>query len=231
MSKEENIPKHIAIIMDGNRRWARKRGLPAIEGHRNGALALERITEHCGKREIKILTVYAFSSENRNRKKEELGGLMDLLRYFIRKKREKLNKLGASLRILGDLSFFPDDLQREINKTVSLLRDNSKIHLNIALNYGGREEIVRAVKRIVESGASPDEVTEDLVEKNLYTSGQPDPDLIIRAGGVIRLSNFLLWQVSYSELYFTDVLWPDFNEQELDRALDDFSERQRRFGR
>lgn len=231
IKKEGTTPKHVAIIMDGNRRWARRKNLPIIEGHRQGSLVLEKIVEHAGERGIEILTVYAFSSENRNRDQEEISNLMKLLRYFIRKKREKLNKLGASLKILGDINYFPKDLQREIIQTVNILKNNKKINLNIALNYGGREEIVRAVKKIIASKISFDKVDVKLIEQNLYTAGQPDPDLIIRAGGVIRLSNFLLWQASYSELYFTKTLWPDFDEKEFDKALDDFYTRQRRFGK
>ena len=230
MVKNSEI-NHIAIIMDGNRRWARQRGLSTIKGHREGALRLEKVVEQCGQRGVKILTVYAFSSENRNRSPAEVEGLMKLLGYFIKKKRQKLNELGCSLRILGDLSYLPKDLQKEVNETVDLLKDNNKIHLNIALNYGAREEIVRAARKIAESNVEPSKITPELIEQNLYTAGQPDPDLLIRTGGERRLSNFLLWQVSYSELYFTEALWPDFDEEELDKALDDFSERQRRFGK
>lgn len=228
--KKKDIPKHVAIIMDGNRRWARQRDSSVIKGHREGALRLEKVVEQCGQRGIKMLTVYAFSSENRNRTKEEIEGLMDLLRYFIRKKRKKLHELGASLRILGDLSYLPEDLQKEIIETTTLLKDNDKIHLNIALNYGARAEITQAVEQIISSGTDG-KITPGLIEQNLYTAGQPDPDLLIRTGGERRLSNFLLWQLSYAELYFTEVLWPDFDEEELDKALNDFSERQRRFGK
>lgn len=227
---KQNIPHHIAMIMDGNRRWARQHGLSTIKGHREGALRLEKVVEQCGQRGVEMLTVYAFSSENRNRTQEEVEGLMKLLRYFIRKKRKKLHELGASLRILGDLSYLPEDLQKEVNETVKLLKDNNKIHLNIALNYGAREEIAHAVEQIISSDTD-EKITPETIEKNLYTAGQPDPDLMIRTGGERRLSNFLLWQVSYSELYFTDILWPDFTEEELDKALDDFAERQRRFGK
>jgi len=226
---KENLPAHVAIIMDGNRRWARQRNLPTIDGHRQGALRLEKIIEQCGQRGIKNITVYAFSSENRRRASAEVRGLMKILRYFLSRKKKKLHQLGAALHILGELSYFPDDLQQEIKETIALLKDNKRIHLNIALNYGGREEITRAVQKIM--AAKVKNINPELVEQNLYTTGQPDPDLLIRTGGEKRLSNFLLWQVSYSELYFTEVLWPDFTEAELDKALADFSERQRRFGK
>ncbi|NQV13769.1 MAG: di-trans,poly-cis-decaprenylcistransferase [Parcubacteria group bacterium] len=231
MSKAKpNIPHHVAFIMDGNRRWARAKGVPTIEGHREGSLRLEKVIDQCGHRGVKIITVYAFSSENRNRSPEEIKGLMKLLGYFIRKKRKKLHKLGCSLQILGDPSYLPEDLRKEVNDAVELLKDNNKIHLNVALNYGAREEIARAVEQIISSDTSG-KITPKLIERNLYTAGQPDPDLLIRTGGERRLSNFLLWQVSYSELYFTDALWPDFDEKELDKALGDYNERQRRFGK
>ncbi|MBU1178458.1 di-trans,poly-cis-decaprenylcistransferase [Patescibacteria group bacterium] len=227
---EQNIPHHIAFIMDGNRRWAKAKGVPTIEGHREGSLRLEKVIDQCGHRGVKVITVYAFSSENRNRSPEEIKGLMKLLGYFIRKKRQKLHKLGCSLQVLGDLNYLPDDLQKEVSDAVDLLKDNNKIHLNVALNYGAREEIAHAVEQIISSDVK-EKITPGLVEQNLYTASQPDPDLLIRTGGERRLSNFLLWQVSYSELYFTDALWPDFNEEELDKALNDYSERQRRFGK
>jgi len=231
MIEEDKIPKHIAIIMDGNRRWAKNKGLPRIEGHRNGALALEKVINQAGKRGVKTLTVYAFSSENRNRDPKEIKDLMSLLKYFIRNKKKKLDKEGASIQILGEISYFPEDLQREILETVDFLKDNKRIHLNIALNYGGREEIVRAAKRIFKDQKKIEEINEEIFSKYLYTGGQSDPDLVIRAGGVVRLSNFLPWQSTYSELYFSDKLWPDFDGDELDKAIDEYDRRQRRFGR
>lgn len=230
-SNETKIPRHIAIIMDGNRRWAKNKNLPRIEGHRNGALALEKIINQAGKRGVKILTVYAFSSENRNRDPKEIKDLVILLRYFIRKKRKKLNKEGASIQILGDISFFSKELQKEIQDTVNFLKNNKRIHINIALNYGGREEIVRAAKNLIKDNIEIDNIDDHKFSEYLYTSGQADPDLVIRTGGVIRLSNFLPWQSTYSELYFSDKLWPDFNEDELDGAIEEYSWRQRRFGK
>jgi len=231
MQKENKIPHHIAIIMDGNRRWAKENGVPRIEGHRAGALSLEKVLEQAGKRGVKIVTAYAFSSENRGRDPKEVKDLMFLLGYYIKKKRSKLNKLGASLKIIGDVSYFPKELQDELNKAVNMLKDNDKLHLNIALNYGGRDEIVRAARLMAESGIKPEDFSAAQLENFLYTQGQPDPDLVIRAGQVVRLSNFLPWQSTYSELYFSDKLWPDFRGKELDKAIDEFSERKRRFGK
>lgn len=225
------IPEHIAVIMDGNRRWAKKRGLPKIEGHRNGALALEKVIDRAGHLGVKAITAYAFSSENRNRDPKEIQDLMYLLKYFIRKKRKKLKEQGARLKILGDLSFFPQDLQDEIKKTVAFLKDCDKLDLNIALNYGGREEIVKACQKIIAEAKRPEEISEEFFAKCLYTEGGSDPDLLIRTGGELRLSNFLTWQSTYSELYFTDVLWPDFDGDELEKAVTEYSNRQRRFGK
>ena len=214
--------------MDGNRRWARKRNLPTIEGHRQGAKNLEKITELAGKRGIRTLTVYAFSTENWKRKKSEVSGLLKLLKHFMRAKKKKLKKLGASLTILGDLSDFPKDIQKEIKDTIKYLMGNNKIHLNIALNYGGRAEIVHAFEEIRRKKLK--NITEDTISNNLYTKNQSDPDIIVRTGGELRLSNFLTWQSTYSELYFTNAFWPDFNARELDKVIHEFERRQRRYG-
>ncbi len=225
------IPAHIALIMDGNRRWAKGKGLPKIEGHRNGALALEKVIDRAGYWGVKSITAYAFSSENRHRDPQEIKDLMYLLKYFIKSKRKKLHKLGAKLKILGDLSYFPQDLQEEINKTVDYLKNCSRINLNIALNYGGRAEIARACRNLIKENKKPEEISEEIIARYLYTRGDSDPDLVIRTGGELRLSNFLTWQSTYSELYFTEVLWPDFDGSELDKAIEEYSRRQRRFGK
>lgn len=219
---------HLAIIMDGNRRWAKKHNLPAIAGHHQGAKNLEKIAELAQKKGIQILTVYAFSTENWKRTKNEVAGLLRLLKYFMSKRKEKLNKLGVSLSIIGDLSKFPKNLQKEINKTVNYLKNNKKLHLNIALNYGGRAEIIHAFKEIKKKKIK--NITENIVSNNLYTQSQPDPDIIIRTGGELRLSNFLTWQSTYSELYFTKTLWPNFNARELNKVTQEFNRRQRRYG-
>ncbi|MBU1118348.1 di-trans,poly-cis-decaprenylcistransferase [Patescibacteria group bacterium] len=225
------VPEHIAIIMDGNRRWAREHKMHRRDGHREGAKSLESVMERAGDLGVKILTVYAFSSENRlKRTKKEIRELVALMKYFIIKKRKDLFQRGARLGILGNVKIFPDDLQQAIDKTVRLLKKNERIKLNIALNYGARPEIVDAMKRIMNTCKDPSEINEELISKNLYTHGEHDPDLIIRTGGEHRLSNFLLWQASYSELYFTNVLWPDFRQDDLDRAILEFQKRARRYG-
>lgn len=229
---KEKIPSHVAIIMDGNRRWAKQHKVPAIEGHRQGGNALERVLERAGELGIEILTVYAFSSENRlKRTKKEISDLMKLMKFFIIKKRRELFKKGARLGVLGNIKEFPRDLQDGIEKTKELLKKNERIKLNLALNYGGRPEIVEAMKKIIMTEREPSEINEEIISKNLYTNGEKDPDLIIRTGGERRLSNFLIWQASYSELYFTDVLWPDFRKEDLDKAVCEYQSRKRRFGK
>lgn len=227
----DTLPRHVGIIMDGNRRWARKHGKASAEGHKAGSLALEKIVETCGTLGIETLTVYAFSSENFvKRTKKEVDDLIRLLMYFLRKKRAKLQKYGAKLTILGEMKAFPETMQRAVAETTNILKDNTRIKLNIALNYGGRSEIVRAVKTMIEDGIDPSDVSEELVSSYLYTKDTADPDLIIRTGGELRLSNFLIWQASYSEFYFTPVLWPDFSPEEFQKALEEYARRQRRFG-
>jgi undecaprenyl diphosphate synthase len=225
------IPTHVAMIMDGNRRWAKERGIPKFDGHRAGVKNLGDIVKLCAKRGIKILTIYALSTENwLKRSKSELSYLMRLFREFILRERDNLNKEGVKFRILGDVSVFPENLKEVINETIQMLVKNSRLQFNVALNYGGRKEIVRAFREISKSGMDINKINEEMISQNLYTRGQPDPDLIIRTGGEQRLSNFLIWQASYAELYFTPVFWPGFNEKELDHALEEYSQRQRRFG-
>lgn len=229
-----NIPKHVAIIMDGNRRWAKLHRLPTVEGHRKGSESLENVLERAGELGVKVLTVYAFSSENLvNRTKKEVKDLMNLMRIFIVKKRRDLLKRGAKIGIIGNIKVFPKDLQKAIEDTKNILKHNERIKLNVALNYGGRPEIVQAMRKIMKSGVPASEINEELISKNLYTGddSDPDPDLIIRTGGEHRLSNFLIWQASYSELYFTDVLWPDFGREDFDNAIRDYQRRARRYGK
>jgi len=232
-TNDVSIPLHIGIIMDGNRRWAKSRGLPPEKGHEKGAETLAHMAEYCEKIGVKTLTVYALSTENlQSRAKRELAGLMKLLGEGIQKRLEMLQKHGISITVLGELKALPSTTQRLLHKAIKELKDNERMKINIALNYGGRAEIVHAVQEIIKQGLeNPKEITEELIEKHLYTNGKLDPDLVIRTGGQIRLSNFLLWQTSYSELYFTDTLWPDFSPEELDKAIAEYTRRKRNFGK
>ncbi len=229
------IPTHVAIILDGNRRWAKKRGLPTLQGHTEGANNLERITTYCNKIGIKYLTVYAFSTENWKRSEEEVNYLMKLLAQYIDDFEKKFKNSNARIRLAGDINRLPKYLQESIRKIEEKTKDNDGITLNLCINYGGREEIVNATKiianKVKENVLSIDDITEELISKNLRTYDAPDPDILIRAGGEKRLSGFLLWQCSYSELYFSDKLWPDFNEEELDNIIKDFNNRKRNFGK
>ncbi len=227
MKKE--IPQHIAIIMDGNRRWAKNRGLPLPFGHQKGYETFQKIADACLVRGIKYLTVYAFSTENWKRPKREIKILLRLLEQALKKEFKKLQKKKIRLRILGSIERFPKTFQKLIKETTESTSNNTRGVLNVALNYGGRAELINAFKKIIKK--NPRKITEEDIEENLYTAGEPDPDLIIRTGGVTRLSNFLLWQASYSELYFTNTLWPDFTEHELDLALKEYSFRKRNFGK
>jgi len=227
-----NIPQHIGIIMDGNRRWAARRGLTVTQGHEAGARNLEKIVDHCLKLGVKNLTVYTLSTENwRKRAKEEVKGIFDLLVRIVKEKKEEYKKKGIKIAILGDFQAFPRKVFRAIKEILTIVKKGERLKVNLALNYGGRDEILRAVKKIIAEGVPPEKLTEETFSKFLYTNGEPDPDLIIRTGGELRLSNFLLWQMSYSELYFTDTLWPDFGPEELDKAIADYQKRQRRFGK
>jgi undecaprenyl diphosphate synthase len=227
----QKMPKHIAIIMDGNRRWARARGLSATEGHKAGVENLVKIVEHCQKLGVRHLTVYALSTENwRKRAKQEVRGIFELLVRMVREKKDEYKRKGVRLFVLGNFQEFPSRVKKAIEEMLNVTVKNYKLRFNVALNYGGRDEIIGAVKRIIKDGVPASKVNEKLISKYLYTNGQPDPDLIIRTGGEIRLSNFLLWQLSYSELYFTDILWPDFGPEQLEEAISEFQERDRRFG-
>jgi len=225
-------PEHLAIIMDGNRRWAKKHGKTVYEGHQAGVERLADIVDHCEKLGIKTLTVYTLSTENwRKRAKKEVKGIFDLLIKIVKEKKDEYTRRGIKMAILGDISAFPQRVRKALEEVRKIVIKNETMRVNLALNYGGRDEIVRAVKKIVQEGLKPEEINEEVIANHLYTNGQSDPDLIIRPGGEQRLSNFLLWQMSYSEIYFTDVLWPDFTPAELDKALEDYARRQRRYGR
>ncbi len=226
----QKIPTHIAIIMDGNGRWARKRGLPRLAGHRAGTDNIKRIIEAAVEHGVKMLTLYAFSTENWNRPSEEVSGLMSLLSQVIDRETENLNRNGARLQHVGSAAGLDEQLQKRIRWAVDRTKNNDRIVVNVALNYGGRAEIVEALRRIVQEGVSPDEITEDLVTAHLYTAGAPDPDLVIRTGGEMRLSNFLLWQAAYAEYWSTPVFWPDFGKDEFHEAILEYGRRQRRFG-
>jgi len=226
-----NIPQHIGIIMDGNRRWAAKRGLTAVQGHEAGVKALVKIVDHCLELGVKTLTVYTLSTENwRERAKEEVKGIFNLLVRAVKEKKEEYKKKGIKVAILGDFQAFPRKVVRAIEEILAIVKKHERLKVNVALNYGGRDEILRAVKKIVSQKIPPKRINEETFGKLLYTNGERDPDLIIRAGGEIRLSNFLLWQMSYSELYFTDTLWPDFTPEKLDKAIAEYQKRARRFG-
>lgn len=227
----QHIPKHIGFIMDGNRRWAKERGLSTKDGHEIGAENISKIVEACAKRGVETVTIYAFSTENfKNRSTLEISTLFELLGIWIQRKSKLMREQGIRLAFLGDLTKLPERLQNKIHHAVDILKNNERIKCNILLNYGGRPEIVKAIQEIVKEGKSAEEINEELVEQHLYTKGQKDPDLIIRTGGEMRLSNFLIWQMSYSELYFTNTFWPDFDENSLDLALKDYTSRDRRFG-
>jgi undecaprenyl diphosphate synthase len=229
-----SLPKHIAIIMDGNGRWASKRALPRVFGHKAGMEALREVVKACSDIGIKILTVYAFSTENWNRPTDEVSYLMNLLIEYMRKEINELNKNKVKIKILGDISGLPKVTREEVENAARLTENNEGIQFNIALNYGSRAEIISACKRIAEDfkegKISSEEITEDLVSEHLFTKGDIDPDLIIRTSGEKRLSNFLLWQSAYSELVFVEEMWPDFNRKHLEKAILEYQNRDRRFG-
>lgn len=227
----EKLPRHIAIIMDGNGRWAEKRGLPRIAGHRAGAAAVREIVAECRRLGISILTLYTFSSENWSRPKTEISALFSLLLEFLNEETSRMTQNGIALNVLGDIDALPAPQRVALRHAISRTRKGTAMRLNLALNYGGRAEIVRAARHIVASGIPAEKITEDVFAANLYTAGQSDPDLLIRTSGEKRLSNFLLYQAAYAELYFTDTLWPDFNAAGLARALEEYCARNRRFGK
>lgn len=224
------VPYHLAIIMDGNGRWARSRGLARLAGHRAGTENIRRILEGCVEYGIKVLTVYAFSTENWGRPDEEVRGIMRILEHTLDRELPELHKNGVQLRHSGRLEGIPEELRQRVREAIELTRYNDRIILNVAFNYGGRTEILDAVRRIIERGVDPGRLDEDLFSQYLYTPGLPDPDLIIRTAGELRISNFLIWQGAYAEYYATPTYWPDFDKEELYRALLEYSRRERRFG-
>jgi len=226
----ERIPTHIAIIMDGNGRWARARGLPRLAGHRAGTENLRRIIEACVEFGVKYLTIYAFSTENWGRPMDEVEGLMNIFDDVFDRELNELHKRGAQLRHVGRLEGVRPSMIEKIKRGVERTKNNQRLVLNVAFNYGGRDEILHVVRKIVESGVKPEQVTPELIEKSLFTSGSPDPDLVIRTSGEMRTSNFLLWQTAYSEWYFPEVFWPDFGREQLLEAIQEYSQRERRFG-
>jgi undecaprenyl diphosphate synthase len=224
------LPQHVAIIMDGNGRWATQRGMPRIAGHKRGADTVRLVTEECRALGVKALTLYAFSDENWGRPREEVGFLMDMLGTFLRSEIETMKKNGIRFRTIGRTERLPEAVRTWIGRAMAETSGNTGMVLNLALSYGGRGEIIEAIKRLSAAGASIGDLTEDAFSAHLDTAGLPDPDLIIRTSGEKRISNFLLWQAAYAELYFTDVLWPDFTAGDLLRAIADYQGRQRRFG-
>ena len=227
----EKIPQHVAIIMDGNGRWAIQRGLPRLAGHKAGTENLRRVIRSTVEFGIKYLTIYAFSTENWGRPPEEVKGLMYILEDVIDHELNELHKEGVQLRHIGRLERLAPSLQEKVLDAIEVTKDNSRLILNIAFNYGGRDEIVQAIQRMMKDGMTPEKVTDDLVSQYLYTAGVPDPDLIIRTSGELRVSNFLIWQAAYSEWYITPTFWPDFDKEEYRRALEAFSQRDRRYGK
>ena len=226
---ERALPTHIAIIMDGNGRWAKKRSMPRSAGHVAGAKTFKNIARYCNKIGLKYLTVYAFSTENWKRPEDEVNGIMNLLRDYL-KDAENFKDENIRVRFIGDLEPLADDIKALIEKNEKGSADATGLNLNIAINYGGRDEITKAVQKIVESGAKAKDITEDTISQNLYTAGMPDPDFIIRPSGEYRLSNYLIWQSAYAEYWFSDVLWPDFTPKHLEQAIEEYNRRNRRFG-
>lgn len=231
---KDELPKHIGIIMDGNRRWAKENGLPKNQGHKEGAKTLERIVRYANKIGIKHITVYAFSTENWKRAEEEVSAIMLLMQNYLDSYAKRANSENIKMQFLGNISELSDRMQKSIANCIERTKDNTGILFNIALNYGGRAEIVKAIKEITENVQKNkidiNDITEEMISGHLYTKGQPDPDLIIRTSGEMRLSNFLPWQSVYSEFLFIKKHWPDFNEQDLDNSIIEFQKRTRKFG-
>lgn len=231
---KEYMPKHIAIIMDGNRRWAKAKGKPASFGHKEGAKTLEKIVRYSNKIGLEHITVYAFSTENWKRTEEEVKALMMLLQNYLDDYAKRADTENIKVKILGDISALSEGMQKSIKNCMERTKNNTGVTFNIALNYGGRDELIKAIKQISadvkEGSLDIDEITEEVISNNLYTKGQPDPDLLIRTSGEIRLSNFLPWQLVYSEFLFIDKNWPDFEEEDLDKAIIEYQKRTRKFG-
>jgi undecaprenyl diphosphate synthase len=225
-----NVPQHVAIIMDGNGRWAISRGLPRLAGHRAGTENLRRIIRASVEFGVKYLTIYAFSTENWGRPRDEVNGLMNILEDVIDKELDELNKEGVQMRHIGRLERLSPAIQEKVLAAIELTKNNSKLVLNVAFNYGGRDEIICAIQRIVKDGIAAEKITSELVGDYLFTAGVPDPDLIIRTSGELRVSNFLIWQGAYSEWFVTPTYWPDFDKEEYRKALDVYAQRDRRYG-
>lgn len=227
----ERVPRHIAVIMDGNGRWAKKRGLPRLLGHRQGTENLRRIIKACVRAGVRYLTIYAFSTENWGRPQDELKGLMQIFNDAFVNEISELVREGVRILHIGQREGIPADLLNKIDQAVERSEDNRRLILSVGLNYGGRNEIMHAVRKIVASGVAPEEVTEELISENLFTAGTPDPDLVIRTSGEYRISNFLLWQSAYAEWDFPETLWPDFGVEELYASIERYAKRDRRFGK
>ena len=228
---QNQIPDHIAIIMDGNGRWARAKTLPRIAGHKQGVKAVRNITEICGELGVKYLTLYTFSEENWNRPQMEVSALMKLLVSSLKREVRDLDKNNVRFTVIGNVSKMDKFVQNELNEAIELTQNNDGLNLNLALSYGGRQEIITAFKRLYSQINSSDEITEAQFESHLYTSNIPDPDLLIRTGGEMRVSNFLLWQIAYTEFHITNTFWPAFGRKELLMAISDYQQRERRFGK
>ncbi len=225
-----HVPQHIAIIMDGNGRWARARGLPRLAGHRAGTENLRRIIEACVELGVKYLTIYAFSTENWGRPEDEVKGLMGIFDEVFNRELAELHRQGARLRHIGRLEGVRKSLREKVLKGMELTKNNTRLVLSVAFNYGGRDEIVQAIKAMLDDGIKSEEVSEELISRYLYTAEIPDPDLVIRTSGEQRISNFLIWQAAYAEWVFPDTLWPDFGREQLIAAIEEFSRRERRYG-
>ena len=234
MTDKTLLPQHVGIIMDGNGRWAKKRGLPNNVGHKKGAEVFENISRHCRDMGIPWLTVYAFSTENWKRPEDEVNALMKLLRQYLKDCIKRSTKNNMCVRVIGDITPLEEDMKQSIKELEEATKDNTGLHFQVALNYGSRDEMTRAMRTMMadvkDGKVKPEDISEEMFAGYLDTKGLPDPDLLIRTSGEERLSNFMLWQLAYTEFYFTDVLWPDFNKKELQKAIDYYNKRDRRFG-
>lgn len=224
------VPRHVAIIMDGNGRWAKERGLPRRSGHRAGTENIRRVLERFADHGVQYVTMYGFSTENWSRPPAEVRAIMRLLGYFLRREVDNLHRNNVRLKHIGHLEHLSENIQRQVRDAIELTRDNDGLTLNIAFSYGGRDDIVCAMRQMIADGVAPEDVTEETVSRYVATAGHPDPDLVIRTGGDTRVSNFLLWQSAYAELYFTDTYWPDFGREDIDIALAEYGRRKRKFG-
>ena len=230
-TNQKTIPQHVAIILDGNRRWAKEKKLPTFFGHKKGMENAKKMVLYAQKVGVQVMTMYAFSTENWSRSEKEVNYLMKLFENYIDKYIKEYSKHGIKFRHIGDIKKLPESLQKKIKNAIELTKNNTGLVANLALNYGGRDEIKRAVQKLVDSGVKSKDITIDLISESLDTAGLPDPDLIVRTSGEQRTSGFLIWQAAYSELYFPKCHWPDFDEKELDKAIAEFNKRQRRFGK